>query len=153
MTERDDCPRIEALSALLDGALAAPERAEIESHAAACTICGAAFARLNALRADFAALPAPRVGFDLAPAVGERIRAAGRARPTGPARAPGRRGWQRLPVALGTAAAFGAGAFLGAFLVAGGAAALRPAVEMSAFATVPPGGLCVGPACDAGMPR
>jgi len=153
MTERDECPRIEALSAFLDDALDSAERAEVASHAAACPVCGAAFARLDALRADFAVLPAPRVGFDLAPAVGERIRAAGRARPVGPARAPGRRAWQRLPLALGSAAALGAGAFLGAFLVAGGAAAMRPAVEMSAFATVPPGGLCVGPACDAGMPR
>lgn len=147
----EDCPRIEGLSALVDRALAAPARAEIEAHAARCPACGAALARLNALRADFAALPPPRVGFDLAPAVAERIRAAGRARPARPARAPRRGWWQGWPVALGTAAALGAGALLGAFLVAGGGvAASRPTIEMSAFGTVPPGGLCLGRACEGG---
>lgn len=145
----EDCPRIETLSALVDGALGASDRAEIEAHAGLCPVCGGALAHLNALRADFAALPAPRVGFDLAPAVAARIRAA--TRPARPARPARQAWWQGLPVALGTAAALGAGAFLGAFLVAGGGvAAVRPAVEMSAFGTVPPGGLCLGPACDGG---
>ncbi|HET9043081.1 MAG TPA: zf-HC2 domain-containing protein [Burkholderiales bacterium] len=143
------CPRIEALSALVDDALAGPERAAIEAHAAICPVCGASLARLNELLAGFAALPAPRVGFDLAPAVAARIRAA--TRPARPARPARQAWWQGLPVALGTAAALGAGAFLGVFLVAGGGvAAVRPAVEMSAFGTVPPGGLCLGPACDGG---
>ena len=147
----EDCPRIEALSALVDGALVGSERADVEAHAALCPVCGGALARLNALRADFAALPASRVGFDLAPAVAGRIRAAGRVQPVRPARAPRRGWWQGLPVALGTAAALGAGAYLGAFLVVGGGvAATRPAIEMSAFGTVPPGGVCLGPACEGG---
>lgn len=147
----EDCPRIEALSALVDGALAAPARAEIEAHTVRCPACGAALARLTALRADFAALRPPHVGFELAPAVAERIRAAGRVQPACPARAPRRGWWQGVPLALGTAAALGAGALLGAFLVAGGGVATtRPAIEMSAFGTVPPGGLCLGPACEGG---
>jgi anti-sigma factor RsiW len=142
---------MDALSALADGELAGSERAEAEAHAARCPVCGRALARLNALRADFAALPAPRVGVDLASAVAERIRAAGRAQPARPARAPRQGWWRGLPVAVGTAVALGAGTFLGAFLVAGGgAAASRPAIEMSAFGTVPPGGLCLGPACEGG---
>jgi anti-sigma factor RsiW len=145
------CPRIEALSALVDEALAERERVEIEAHAATCPVCGAALARLNGLRTDFAALRRPRVGIDLAPAVAERIRAARRAQPARPARAPRRGWWQGLPVAVGTAAALGAGAYLGAFLVAGGGApSVRPGIEMSAFGTVPPGGLCLGPACGGG---
>lgn len=148
---QETCPRIEALSALCDDALEGPERAAIESHATLCPVCGRALARLNALRADFRALPAPGPGLDLAPAVAERIRAGGRLPPARPARAP-RRGWRYgLPVALGMAAALGAGAYLGAFLaVGGGVAATRLAIEMSAFGTVPPGGLCLGPTCAGG---
>jgi anti-sigma factor RsiW len=148
---QEECPRIEALSALVDGALAAPARAEIVSHAAGCSVCGAVLARLNGLRADFAALPAPRVGFDLSPAIEERIRAAVRPRGASRPARPRMRWWQAFPAAVGTAAALGAGAYLGAFLVAGaGAATMRPAIEMSAFGTVPPGGLCLGPACRGG---
>ncbi len=141
------CPRIEALSALVDDALAGPERAAIEAHAAICPVCGASLARLNELRAGFAALPAPRVGFDLAPAVAARIRAAsGRRVRLRPAR---QAWWQGLPVALGTAAALAPVHTSACFSSAGGGvAAVRPAVEMSAFGTVPPGGLCLGPACD-----
>ena len=147
----DDCPRIDALSALADDALAGAERAEIETHAGGCAVCGHALDRLRGLRADFVALSAPRVGCGLAPAVAERIRAAERMRPAGPTGVRRREWWQGLPVALGTAAALGAGAYLGAFLVVGGGvAATRPAIERSAFGTVPPGGLCLGPACQGG---
>jgi len=148
--KRAECPRIEALSALIDGALRGAERAEIEAHAATCPVCGALLARFNALRARFAALPAPRVGFDLAPAVEERIRAAGRAQPVRPVRARRRWWWQGLPVVLGAATTLGAGAYLGGLLVAGGAAASRSAIEMSAFGTVPPGGICLGAGCGPG---
>lgn len=148
--KRDGCPRIEALSALIDGALGARERAEIEAHAAGCPVCGASLARFQDLRAGFAELPAPRVGFDLAPAVEERIRAAGRAQPVSPVRGWRRWGWQGLPVALGAAAALGAGVYLGGLVVAGGAVATRSALEMSAFGTVPPGGICLGAGCGPG---
>jgi anti-sigma factor RsiW len=149
---REGCPRKETLSALVDGALAAHDRDEFEAHAARCPACGAALATLNALRASFAALPAPRVGFDLAPAIADRIRAAERPRGARPGRERSR-WWQAFPAAVGTAAALSAGAYLGAFLVAGGVASGRPAIEMSAFGTVPPGGLCLGPACDTRVPR
>jgi anti-sigma factor RsiW len=142
--KRDACPRIEALSVLVDDAVAGRERAEIEAHAAQCPVCGRALSSLRGLRTDFAALPERRVAFDLAPRIEERIGAAAR---------PPRervRWWQAFPAAVGTAAALSAGAYLGAYIVAGGgAAATRPAIEMSAFATVPPGGLCIGPACGA----
>lgn len=133
-------------------ALAAPTHAEIEAHAARCPVCGAALATLIDLRTVFAALPAPRVGFDLAPAIADRIRAGGRPQGTAPGRERSR-WWQAFPAAVGTAVALGAGAYLGAFLAAGGMVATRPAIEMSAFGTVPPGGLCLGPACDTRAPR
>lgn len=144
------CPRIEALSALVDDALAGPERTAIEAHAVACPVCGASLARLIALRASFAALPAARVGFDLAPAIEDRIRAAGRAQPRRPDRVRPRQ-WQAFPAAVGAAVALSVGAYLGSFLVAGGGAvASRSAIEMSAFATVPPGGICLGAGCGPG---
>lgn len=147
---RETCPRIEALSALVDDALAAPERVEIETHAAACPVCGASLARLNELRASFTALPGLRVGFDLAPAIADRIRAAERPRRDRPARER-MRWWQALPVTVGAAAALSAGAYLGSFIVAGGGAvASRSAIEMSAFGTVPPGGICLGAGCGPG---
>jgi anti-sigma factor RsiW len=143
------CPRIEALSALVDDALAGPERAAIEAHAAICPVCGESLARLNELRAGFAALPAPRVGFDLATAVEERIRAAERPQRARSPR-PRSRWWQALPAAVGAAAALSAGAYIGSVLTVGGAVANRSAVEMSAFGTVPPGGICLGAACGPG---
>jgi anti-sigma factor RsiW len=145
----EECPRMEALSALVDEALAPPEHARIAGHAASCPVCGATLADLKALRARFAALPEPRVGFDLAPLVEGRIRAAERAPRARPARkhVPW---WQLLPAAVGAAAALGAGGYLGSFLVAGVGGASRAAVQMSAFDTVPPGGICLGPACGGG---
>jgi anti-sigma factor RsiW len=144
---------MDALSALVDGVLAAHARFELEAHAARCPACGAALATLNELHASFAALPDPRVGFDLAPAIADRIRAAGRPQAARPERER-IRWWQAFPAAVGSAVALSAGAYLGAFLAASGAVvAGRPAIEMSAFGTVPPGGLCLGPACDARAPR
>jgi anti-sigma factor RsiW len=147
---QESCPRIEALSALVDDALTGPERAAIEAHAAICPVCGASLARLNELRASFAALPAPRVGFDLATAVEGRIRAAERPQRARPVRERAH-WWQALPAAVGAAAALSGGAYLGSFLVAGGGAvASRSAIEMSAFGTVPPGGICLGAGCGPG---
>lgn len=147
---RKDCPRMEALSALVDDALATSDRAEIETHAASCPICGAALADLRALQVRFAALPDLRVGFDLAPSIEERIRAAGA--PARPRRTRERvRWWHAIPAGIGAAAALSAGAYLGSVLmVGGGAVASRAAVEMSVFGTVPPGGICLGPACGPG---
>jgi anti-sigma factor RsiW len=148
MTTTEECPRIEALSALVDEALEGAPRLELETHAASCALCGATLADLQALRARFAALPALRVGFELAPLVDRRIEAADRARPARPARrrAPW---WQLMPAAVGTAVALSAGAYLGSVLVAGGGAQGTGA-RMSAFEAVPPGGICLGPVCDGG---
>jgi anti-sigma factor RsiW len=141
---------METLSALVDDELAAPARAEIQTHALTCPICGAALADLNALRARFAALPELRVGFDLAPAVGDRIRAAGRRHAVRPARERPR-WWRTFPAALGAAAALSAGTYLGSlFAVGGGVVASRAAIEMSVFDAVPPGGICLGPTCGTG---
>jgi anti-sigma factor RsiW len=141
---------MEALSALVDDELAAPARAEIETHALSCPVCGAALADLNALRARFAALPELRVGFDLAPAIADRIRVAERALRARPARER-LRWWQAFPAALGAAASLSAGAYVGSFLVVGGGAVASPAaIEMSVFDAVPPGGICLGPACGGG---
>jgi anti-sigma factor RsiW len=144
---QERCPRLEALSALVDDELAAPARAEIEAHAASCPVCGAARADLEALGATFDALPQPAPRIDLARLVGERIRVGGeQARRAGRgARMPW---WQMLPAVLGAAAALGMGAGAGSVLMIGSGAAARAAVEMSVFATVPPGGLCLaGAAC------
>jgi anti-sigma factor RsiW len=140
---------MEALSALVDDALADPARAEIESHLAGCPRCAAALADLHALHARFAALPGLRVGFDLVPVIEDRIRAA--ERPPRPRRMrKGARWWQVLPAALGTAVALSAGAYLGSALVVAGPGAGQAAIEMSAFDTVPPGGICLGSLCAAG---
>lgn len=145
------CPRTEQLSALADGELAVQARAEIEAHAAACPICGAALADIEALGSDFERLPRPAPRVDLAHLVGERIRIAEQQ-----ARAPqaSRRSrarmpwWQAVPAAFGAAAALGMGAGAGNMLMFGAGATSHAAIEMSVFATVPPGGLCLaGEAC------
>lgn len=148
---KERCPRMEQLSALVDGELAAQARAEIEAHAAACPICGAALADIEALGSDFERLPRPAPPVDLAHLVGERIRIAeqqARA-PQGARRSRARMPWWKLmPAALGAATVLGMGVGAGNVLMMGAGVASRAALEMSVFATVPPGGLCLaGEAC------
>jgi anti-sigma factor RsiW len=138
------CPRIDALSALIDEALAENEAAEIRAHAATCPLCGAALADLHRVRTAFARMPMPVLGRDLAAEIGRRIDAArpAAARP----RARPRWSWTAAPVAAGGALALSVGVVLGSLLVAGGSVA-TPRAGLEAFATVPPGGICLAQAC------
>jgi hypothetical protein len=141
-----DCPRIEALSALLDGELAAPHDADIAAHAAVCPVCGAALRTFGELRASLRTPRNERVGVDIASLIEGRL--APRAHPR-PVRGRRRLGWLELaPAGLGAAGALATGAYLG-LLLAGGpvASAARPAA-MAVFDAAPPGGLCAGaPSC------
>lgn len=149
MKERtqSECPRTEQLSALIDGELAGAARAEIETHAGSCPLCGAMLREFGELRVALKPLAAARPGFDLAPLIDQRLTAGGwRARPV-----RGRNWWQvwqLLPSGLAAAGMLSAGVYLGALLVGGaGVTALEPAA-MAVFNAVPPGALCLGsPSC------
>lgn len=138
------CPRIDALSALIDEALPDGETAAIRTHAATCAICGAVLADLQRVRTAFARMPMPALGRELAAEIGRRIDAArpAAARP----RARTRWRWTAASVAAGGALALSFGVLLGSLLVAGGSVA-TPRAGLEAFATVPPGGVCLAPAC------
>jgi anti-sigma factor RsiW len=141
------CPRMEALSALVDDELAGAARGEIQAHAASCPICSAALADIEALSVAFAALPQPPAQVDLARLVGERIRIGEQQARRAP-KQPRTAWWRMIPATVGAAAALGMGAGAGNVLMVGAGAAARASVEMSVFATVPPGGLCLaGAAC------
>lgn len=143
-----ECPRTEQLSALIDGELSGVARAEIESHAVSCPLCGAMLRDFGELRVALKPLAAARPGFDLAPLIDQRLAAGGR--PARPRRdRSGWKGWQILPSGLAAAGVLTAGVYLGALLAGGGAGvtALQPAA-MALFDPVPPGGLCAGlPSC------
>ncbi len=91
----------DALSAYLDGALPAAERAAVEAHLAACPACRTALAELRATQALLRAAPrpAPPRSFALTPAQAEALRS-GRTRP-----AAARPATPRLAIGLRVAAA------------------------------------------------
>lgn len=140
------CPRVEDLSALMDGALTGNDRDEIRAHAARCPLCGALLRDFDAMSTRLHALRDMRCDVDLATLVGPRL----------PPRAPAARRrpirhWidvrQLVPRGLAAAGVLVAGAYLGMTL-AGGGAALRPAA-MTVFDAAPPGALCAGlPLCQ-----
>lgn len=145
------CPRIEDISASIDGALAPPAAAELALHARSCRACGATLRELRELHERLQPLRARQADVDIAALVLARLRP----EPAAPRRRPGRAspGWASLwhagPQALGGAAALGAGIYLGLALLAGSGAALRPA-GMTVFDAEPAGALCAGlPACSA----
>ena len=144
-----DCPRTVELSALVDEALAGPEREAIAGHAAACVLCGTMLHDLSEQRALFRSLPDERLEVDIAARIDARLaprdqpRDQLQAQPRRPAaERKGWRTWQLFPSGLAGAAVLAGGLYLGALLT-GGAVAMRPAA-MAAFDPVPPGGLCVG---------
>jgi anti-sigma factor RsiW len=153
MNTEEQCPRIEALSALTDGALRATERAAIEAHASGCAICAPVLVEMRQLRTRFAALPRPQFEFDLAAEVDRRIA------PAPPSRAPAarparRRWWQVALLAPGGALALTGGLWLGAALTpAAFAGPATPAVQMAAFSALPPGALCPALQGCGGAPR
>lgn len=151
MSPAEECPRTESLSALVDDELGAPARAALEVHVAGCAICAPVLAEFRQLRTRFAALPGPVPGLDLAPLVDRRIAAAGAPKPAAKPRPQRWRWWQLAPAALGGALSLSLGAYLGSALMLGSQAAAQPAaLQMAAFAAIPPGALC--PALDACKP-
>ena len=143
MSNDETCPRIEGLSALIDGELDASQRAALDDHVAGCAICAPVLARMQALHAGFAALPRPRTHFDVAAEVDRRIAALAPREPSRVFRPSRSRWWQAAVLAPGGAFAIAAGLWLGASMLpaAGGAAT----TQMAAFSPLPPGSLCLAP--------
>ena len=140
-----DCPRIEALSALIDGELTGRDRDEMVEHAAVCAVCAPMFARFGELRTALSALGDTPAGVDIAALVEPRLPARGYARPVR-ARRPWR--WQIAPAGFAAAGVLAMGAYLGFFLVGGATVGLTRPVAMAVFDAIPPGGLCAGlPSC------
>jgi anti-sigma factor RsiW len=145
---QDVCPRVDALSALIDGELEDPARIEVTAHAEGCPLCGAMLRDMTELSAAMRPFATARAGFDLMPLIEPRLPARGKSRRTP---AGGRSWWQRwqlLPSGLAAAAVLMTGTYLGALLAGGaGVTAMRPAA-MAMFDPIPPGGLCAGlPSC------
>ena len=140
------CPRVDDLSALMDGVLTGSGRDEIKAHAARCPLCGKTLRDFGAMGTRLQALRDTRCDVDLATLVGPRL----------PPRVPAARKksvryWgdvrQLAPRGLAAAGVLAAGAYLG-MMLAGGGAAVRPAA-MTVFDAVPPGALCAGlPSCQ-----
>jgi anti-sigma factor RsiW len=145
VSRTETCPRIEALSALVDDELAGADRVALDAHVTDCAICAPVLAELRQLRGTFAALPAPELGVDLAPLVDRRIAAAGVSapKPTPTLRPQRWRWWQLAPAAFGGAVALTLGAYLGGALMPGSQLGAQPAAQqMAAFTANPPGALC-----------
>jgi hypothetical protein len=139
------CPRVEDVSALMDGALAGSQGDEIARHVAHCALCGALLSDFEAMSGRMQVLRDTRCDVDLAalvaPQLPPRTQAARQ-------RAPRRRdAWSLAPRGLAAAAALAAGAYLGSLMLVGGGMAVRP-VAMTVFDAAPPGALCAGvPPC------
>lgn len=149
MNSAEECPRTEALSALVDNELEEAARRALDAHVAGCAICAPVLAEFRQLRTGFAALPERSPGVDFAALVDRRIAAAGVPKPK--PRPRRRRWWQVAPAALGGALSLSLGAYLGSALMLGSQVAARPAaLQMAVFAATPPGALC--PALQACKP-
>lgn len=148
------CPRVEDISALMDGELTHAAAGELKLHAATCVVCGATLQQLGQLHTQLQMLKDRKPDVDIASLVLPRLPKAQPARPGNRLRpnarsAPRKSVWGLGPRALGGAAALGAGVYLGLMLLAGSGAAMRPA-GMSAFDAEPAGVLCAGlPTCTA----
>lgn len=144
MSTVEPCPRIEALSSLVDDELGEPDRVELDRHVAGCAVCAPLLAELRQLRANFAALPAAAPEVDIAALVDRRIGATIAApRPKWQPRPQRLRWWQLAPAALGGALSLSLGAYLGSALMLGSQLAAHPAaLQMAAFTATPPGALC-----------
>jgi len=141
MNTAEQCPRTEALSALVDDELGEPDRMALNAHVAGCALCAPVLAELRQLRIRFAALPAVVPGVDFATLVDRRIAAAGAPKPK--AQPQRWRWWQVAPAALGGALSLSFGAYLGSALLLGSQVAAQPAaLQMAAFTEIPPGALC-----------
>ena len=148
MNINENCPRIEALSALVDNELAEQERAALDAHVANCPVCAPMLSELRQLHGAFAALPEVASGVDIGALVNRRLPPRIAAKPQ-----PRRwRWWQLAPAAFGGAVSLSLGAYLGSTLMLGTQVAAHPAAQqMAAFTASPPGALC--PALQACNPN
>ena len=157
MNTDEPCPRIEALSALLDGELVDRERLAVQAHADQCPVCTPVLAEFRRLHARFTALDAATPDFDVAPEVDHRIGAATAPVPSEPTRLarPARvRWWQFALLAPGGAVAVSAGLWLGTALMAGALPNTQAtAVQMVPFSSIPAGALCPVPDACKGFSR
>jgi anti-sigma factor RsiW len=144
MSTAEKCPRIEALSALVDDELGDADRVALDTHVAGCAMCAPVLAEFRQLRSSFAALPGLVPGVDFAPLVEGRIAAAAAVPKPKPEPEPRRlRWWQVAPAAFGGALSLSIGAYIGSALMLGSEVAAQPAaLQMAAFTAIPPGALC-----------
>jgi len=147
MSHTEKCPRIEAISALVDDELAESDRAALSVHVQGCPMCAPVLAEFRQLRSSFAALPDVALDVDLDSLVDRRIVAH---LPKPRRRAQRWRWWEIAPVAFGGALSLSMGIYLGNVLMPGAQAEVQPmALRMAAFDVVPPGSLCLTPqACN-----
>ena len=138
------CPRIEALSSLVDDEIWGSARDEIQDHAAACPLCGATLQAFRDLRRDLQALPDTGPGVDIATSIGDRLPPRTKARPTR-RRIPWR--WEFAPTGLAAAGVLALGAYLGMLLAGGTTVQVARSPAATVFGTVPPGGLCLTAGC------
>ena len=137
------CPRHDDLSAYMDDMLTPGERERLAGHLPSCPICRGRLDELRALRQGLGELPSPKLGFELAARLEERLRAAPpRRRPASPFGA-GWSGW--APGSLSAVLALASGVWLGGLLIGGAVSATPAAITMRVFDPVPPGGLCAAP--------
>ncbi|WP_026436537.1 anti-sigma factor [Acidovorax sp. JHL-9] len=136
------CPRHSDLSAYADDMLAPAERTRFSLHLAGCPACQHRLDEITALGQSLRALPSPRLGFDLAAQLNDRLHAPPQGRrPARPRPAwPVWLGW--MPAGLAGGLALALGIWLGGLLLGGGAATVPSAGLVRVFDPVPPGGLC-----------
>ena len=142
MSSAEKCPRIDEISALVDGALAEPARVAFDAHVAGCAICAPVLAEFRQLHTAFAALPDVTPNVDFAFLVDRRI-AADIPKPKPKSKPQRWRWWQLAPATLGGALSLSLGVYLGGTLVLGSQVIAQPAaLQMAAFTANPPGALC-----------
>lgn len=143
MSHTEKCPRIEAISALVDDELAEPDRAALSLHIDGCPVCAPLLAEFRQLRSTFVVLSDTAFDVDLDALVDRRIAAS---LPKPKRRTPRWRWWEIAPAAFGGALSLSIGIYLGNMLMPG-AQDETPAVtlQMAAFGIVPPGSLCLAP--------
>ncbi|MGB3705290.1 anti-sigma factor family protein [Castellaniella sp.] len=133
------CPRTVLLSSWLDGPRTPRRRALIQAHLQTCPLCSGELAALRGLSDALHALPDPLPGLDLARPYRRRRSVS----------MPDWRAWVGgWPAGLAVAASLALGLGLGAWSGLGAAPGqAAPAVWMSLFDPVPPGGLCAPGLC------
>jgi anti-sigma factor RsiW len=144
MNENERCPRLETISGAIDHALSPEAAAGFASHVSACPVCEVALDRMSQARAALRAMQAEAPGFDLSPAVLNRL-------PPPRRRRRAAWSWGLLPSATTAVGVLAIGAVAGALLSGG----LLPeaggrAPMLAAFDVAPPGMLCMLDGCRGG---